>query len=55
MCKFGSDPDCMFPCHCYNNQICDEDTGDCGADGCDRPIYADPYSGYMGEGCQAGK
>ena len=54
-CKFG--PDCDYPCHWKNNDMCDPLDGSC-PDGCDDVILGeDGYSGgpWGGYGCQFGK
>ena len=54
-CRFGG-TECMYPCHCDNQEQCDANTGSCPS-GCDaNNRNGDEYGGdWSGPGCQVGE
>ena len=53
-CTYGSDAECMFPCHCEEDGECDEETGECLSGQCPDGIPAGLGFRWSGPGCRIG-
>ena len=52
VCRFGSDSECIFRCHCQSDKPCNRETGHCDG-GCEQAISSG--GPYTGPGCQIGR
>ena len=52
VCRFGSDSECIFHCHCQSGDPCNPETGHCDV-GCEQATSSG--GPFTGAGCQIGR